>query len=231
MVLPARGGGVSTDDPYAHLKDDAWREQAEIDGKLERGELDEDGWHREMQALVVPAYLAAETPWQQSGKSGAAEDWEYARSHVAHAIDRDGTFLDVGCANGYLIECLPRWTPFAVEPYGLDLSPELADLARCRLPEWADRIFTGNALTWEPPARFTYVRTGLEYVPAPRRRELVRGLLAFCDRLVVGVFNEHESERTTEELLRSWGHRIAGRSERAHRRKPGMEYRVLWLDS
>jgi trans-aconitate methyltransferase len=178
----------------------------------------------------VPAYLAAETPWEQSGKSGTAEDWEYARSHVAHAVDRDGAFLDVGCASGYLMECLPRWTPFRVEPYGLDLSPELADLARRRLPRWADRIFTGNALTWEPPRRFEYVRTGLEYVPAHRRRELVERLLGFCDRVIVGVFNEHESERTIEDLLRSWGYRIAGRSERAHRRKPGMEYRVLWLD-
>jgi hypothetical protein len=39
----------------------------------------------------VPAYLSAETPWEQSGKSGTAADWEYARSHVAHAVERDGT--------------------------------------------------------------------------------------------------------------------------------------------
>ena len=179
----------------------------------------------------MPAYLAARTPWEQSGKSGTAEDWEYARSHVAHAVDRDGAFLDVGCASGYLMECLPRWTTFAVEPYGLDIAPELAALARRRLPHWADRIWAGNALTWEPPRRFRYVRTGLEYVPPRRRRELVERLLARCERLVIGVFNEHESERTTEELVRSWGLRIAGRSERAHRRKPGMEYRVLWLDA
>jgi hypothetical protein len=28
-------------DPYAQLKDDAWRELAEIDARLERGEIDE----------------------------------------------------------------------------------------------------------------------------------------------------------------------------------------------
>lgn len=136
----------------------------------------------------------------------------------------------MGCANGYLMECLPRWTTFRVEPYGLDLAPELVELARRRLPEWDDRIFAGNALTWRRPRRFEYIRTGLDYVPAHRRRELVGRLLGACDRLVVGVFNEHETERTTEELLRSWGYRIGGRSERAHRKKPGMEYRVLWLD-
>jgi hypothetical protein len=218
-------------DPWAHLKDNAWRELAELDARLERGEIDEEGWHGEIQGLLVPAYLAAETPWEQSGKSGTAEDWEWARSHVADAIDRGGTFLDVGCASGYLMECLPRWTSHAIEPYGLDIAPELAHLARRRLPEWADRIFVGNALDWVPPRRFTYVRTGLDYVPRPSRRALVEHLLGFCERLVVGVFNEHESERTTEELLGSGRYSIAGRGTRPNRRKPGMEYRVLWIDA
>jgi len=218
-------------DPYASLKDNAWRELAEIDARLDAREIDEEGWHRAGQALVVPAYLAAETPWGQSGKSGTVEDWEWSRSHVADGIDRDGTFLDVGCANGYLLECLPRWTRFAVEPYGLDIAPELAELARVRLPEWADRIFIGNALTWAPPQRFAFVRTGLEYVPRHAQRELVERLLAYCDRLLVGVFNEHESESTTEDLLASWGFEVTGRSVRPNRHKPGMEYRVLWMDA
>ena len=225
-----REGEAPPTDPYASLKDRGWRETAEIDARLERGEIDEAGWHAEMARLIVPAYLAADTPWEGSGKSGSAEDWEYARSHVAHAIDRDGSFLDVGCANGYLLDCLPRWTPHAVDRFGLDIAPELAQLARGRLPDLADRLWVGNALTWEPPHRFTYVRTGLEYVPPHRRRELVERLLGSCDRLIIGVFNEETDARPTEGLLRSWGHRIAGRSERANRRKPGMEYRVLWID-
>jgi hypothetical protein len=218
-------------DPYAHLKESCWREQADLDARLAAGEIDEETWHRAWQELLVPAYLAAPTPWQQSGKSGTKEDWVYARALLADAIDRDGAFLDVGCANGYLMECLPGWTRSDIEPYGLDLSPELAELARSRLPQWADRIWVGNVLSWEPPRRFTYVRTSLEYIPQPRRRELVERVLGWCDRLVVGVFGEHESERTTEEALRAWGFRVAGRSERVNRRKLGMEYRVLWLDA
>ncbi len=217
-------------DPYAHLKDNSWRELAEIDAALESGVIDEDEWHRRAGAIVVPAYLGAETPWGQSGKSGTEEDWERSRSLVADAIDRDGSFLDVGCANGYLMECLPRWTTFAVEPYGLDISPELSELARQRLPEWANRIFVGNALTWDAPHAFTYVRTGLDYVPPTRRHELVEHLLGFSERVVVGVFNEHESERTIEYAIESWGLAIAGRSVRANPWKPGMEYRVVWVD-
>jgi hypothetical protein len=218
-------------DPFAHLKENRWREVAEIDDRLQRGEIDEEQWHGEMAQLVVPAYLAADTPWGQSGKSGGGEDWESARSLVASAIDRDGSFLDTGCASGYLMECLARWTSFDVEPYGLEIAPELAELARGRLPEWADRIWIGNALRWNPPQTFTYIRTGLEYVPSSRRRDLVEHLLGFCERLVVGVFNEHESERTTEELLRGFGFRPTDGAQRSHPGKRGMEYRILWLDA
>jgi SAM-dependent methyltransferase len=217
-------------DPYAPLKDNSWRELAALDAKLAAGEIDDAGWHEASAAIVVLAYLAADTPWGQSGKSGSADDWEWSRSHVADAIDRPGSFLDVGCANGYLMECLSRWAAVEVEPYGLEISPELAALARSRLPAWGERIFVGNALTWAAPQTFTYVRTGLDYVPTTHRRELVERLLGFGERVVVGVFNEHASERTTEDLLRSWGLEVAGRSIRPNRWKPGMEYRVLWID-
>ncbi len=213
------------------MKDNAWRETAEIDARLERGEIDEAGWHAAMASLIVPAYLAARTPWEGSGKSGSGEGWELSRSHIAEAIDRHGSFLDIGCANGYLLECLPRWTSHALDRYGLDIAPELVELARSRLPELADRLWVGNALHWEPPHRFTYLRTGLEYVPRRRRRELVERLLGWCERLIIGVFNEEVHARPTEELLRSSGFTIGGRIERAHRRKPGMEYRVLWIDA
>ena len=222
--------GTTSTDPYASLKDNAWRTAAELDARLERGGIDEVEWHAEMRRLITPAYLAAQTPWEGSGKTGSAQDWEYARSHIAHAIDRPGSFLDVGCANGYLLECLPRWTPYELDRYGVDIAPDLVDRARTRLPDLADHLFVGNALTWEPTRRFTYIRTGLEYVPPRRRPELAKHLLGFCERLVIGVFNEEAGGRPTEERLRSWGFQIAGRSERMHPHKPGMEYRVLWID-
>jgi hypothetical protein len=49
--------------------------------------------------------------------------------------------------------------------------------------------------------------------------------------LVVGVFNEHQSERTTEELLRGFGFPPTGGAQRSHPEKQGVEYRILWLDA
>ena len=78
--------------------------------------------------VVVPAYLSSDNPRGQSGYSGDDARWKLARSLIADAIDRDGTFLDVGCASGYLMETMQRWCAekgISIEPYGLDISPEV----------------------------------------------------------------------------------------------------------
>jgi SAM-dependent methyltransferase len=213
------------------------RELAAIDEAHERGEINEEGWHEAVAAIVVPAYLGGETPWEQSGKSGDLASWERGRRPIMAAIDRDGTFLDIGCANGFLMESIRAWAAeegHDVEPYGLEISPELAALARRRLSQWADRIFVGNAATWIPPHRFDFVRTGLDYVPPTQRGELVQHLLANVvapsGRLIVGVFNEEKDERRTEERVASWGHEIAGRVDAEHR-DPRVAYRVFWIDA
>jgi SAM-dependent methyltransferase len=214
-----------------------WRELAAIDEALERGEIDEQGWHDAVAAIVVPAYLAGETPWEQSGKSGDLAGWERGRRPIMAAVDRDGAFLDVGCANGFLMESVRGWGAEAgrhLEPYGLEISPDLAALARRRLPHWADRIFVANAATWRPQRRFDFVRTGLDYVPPTRRRELVEHLLASVvaprGRLIVGVFNEERDNRRSEERVAAWGHRIAGRVDAEHR-DPRVVYRAFWIDA
>ena len=48
-------------------KERAWRELGVIDEALLRGEIDEEGWHERILAIVEPAYLAAPTPQGQSG--------------------------------------------------------------------------------------------------------------------------------------------------------------------
>ena len=216
---------------WRDAKERAWRAVEPVDEAYAAGRLDDAGWHDAMAAIVVPAYVGAETDEAGSGHSGTPDEWEYSRGIVAEAV-RGETFLDVGCANGLLMESVHRWT--GSEPFGLDISPELAGLARRRYPHWAERIFVGNALGWQPPRGFETVRTGLEYVPAPRRRELVTHLLdrvvAPGGRLVIGKFNEEAERRSLEDEVVGWGFRIAGRAERPHRAEPRLVYRVFWID-
>jgi SAM-dependent methyltransferase len=156
----------------------AWQELADsLSAGHAAGEISDDGWFAGMAAIFAAAYPEADNPRAQSGFGGDAARWEAARRPVALAIDRPGSFLDIGCANGHLLECLVEWSPHRIEPYGLDLAPAVASLARARLPQWADRIFDGNALTWGPATRFDFVRTELVYVPESRRGAYVERLL------------------------------------------------------
>ena len=224
-----------SDRPIELAKNGAAHLLADAEAALASGEIDEAEWYRRVAAFVTPHYLAADTPWAQSGRSGDAAAFEYARSLLVDAM-KPGTFLDIGCASGYLMERMVAWCEaagIACEPYGLDIAPELADLARSRLPQWRERIYVGNAIDWQPPRRFDVVRTGLEYVPVRRHRDFVARLLdevvADGGRLVIGVFNEEREERVHESGLASWGFAIAGRTERAHG-DPRLAYRAVWID-
>ena len=145
--------------------------------------------------------------------------------------------LDIGCANGLLMESLAAWGAEdgrALEPYGVEISDGSPTSRGTRLPHWADRIWTGNAMTWEPPRRFDVVRTGLDYVPPRRRREfverLLRELVSPGGRLVVGVFNEEKDRETVADTLRSWGLEPSGATSRAHR-DPRLRYKAVWVDA
>jgi len=135
----------------------------------------------------------------------------------------------VGCANGLLMESVAAWcaeSGLAVEPYGVDISPALAELARRRLPRWAHRIWTGNAVAWRPPGgmRFDYVHILLDCVPQARRADLVRHHLAHTvrpgtGRLLVSdyVADLVAGHPAAAETLTALGFRVAGRTSGGER--------------
>jgi hypothetical protein len=201
---------------------------------------DDSDYYEKTRALLERAYLTAEDPRWGSGYRGDEARWERARRPVVSAVDHDGTFLDVGCANGLLMESVAAWAAedgFRVEPYGLDLTESLAVLARRRLPHWADRIFARNVMSWRPPLRFDFVSTGLEYVPPERRRELVERLLGEYlipgGRLVVCSYGGSRRPTPKAEpvgkLRRDWGYMLAGEAQGVDTN--GVVFtRVAWTD-
>lgn len=181
---------------------------------------DDARYYADLQALLEPAYLAAETLQGGSGFSGDAERWRRARKIIADAIPRDGTFLDIGCANGLLMESVVDWAAerdLRVEPYGLDISQAFVDRSRARLPRWSERFFVGNAVDWEPPRRFDVVRTELVYVPETRYKayvtHVVEDILTPGGRLIICSYgSSRRPEPKVEPVgdwLREWGFAVS----------------------
>ncbi len=167
---------------------------------------DLQGWFAEVKHILETAYIAAPTPWQQSGKSGTFEEWTRLRLPNVAAVNEPGRYLDIGCANGYLLECLLAWTKLKgveIVPYGLDYSARLVKLAQARLPHYVDHIYVGNALYWQPPLRFDYVRTELAYVPHNYRRAFVERLITeFLTAEGKLILSDYRSRR--DDLTRGW---------------------------
>jgi SAM-dependent methyltransferase len=164
------------------------------------GPEDLSEWFTSLRDVLETAYTGHDEPWKQSGMSGPEERWTALRKPVADCIDRQGSFLDIGCANGYLLECCLRWVAergIIIEPYGVDLSPRLIELARQRLPQYGDQLYVDNALTWTPPHRFDFVRTELVYVPAEYERAYIERLrdhfLKPEGRLLIATYLEDDS--------------------------------------
>lgn len=181
---------------------------------------DEAGYHAGNLRLLEPAYLRGQTPQAGSGFGGTAEQWRDRRGQIVDGLYRDGTFLDVGCANGLLMESVRAWAAERgrlIEPYGVDIAPRLVELARRRLPAWADRIEVGNAVDYRPTGgrRFTFVHALFDSVPAKRYGDLVRhlrGLVEPRGRLLMSQYRTDQREPSAGRLLAGLGFDVAGES-------------------
>jgi len=187
--------------------------------------------HEEDQAdarrYLDPSYLNADTPQGGSGFAGTLEEWRDRRQQIVDAIDADGTFFDMGCANGFLMECVVEWCAekgITVEPYGMDASVALVERARERLPQWADRIWIGDALYADPPRTFDVVHTLLDFVRPVQHRDLIENVLRFVrpgGRLVISQYGLTSARSLVEPL----GYTIAGETRASTSRGLGS----IWL--
>ena len=207
-----------------------------------------DEYYERVLELLEDSYVAADKRGDVFGGSGSSGDmakWEAKRRAIAGAFDRSGTWLDVGCANGLLMETLTAWVAekgHRVEPYGLDLSERIAERARRRFPHWAARIWTGNVMEFEPPIRFDFVTALADSVPAERRSELVRRLAHFYlkpgGRLILSCYapgafllgkRALEAESAAE-ILRAAGYAPVGEAEVRDPPTAAAKVRVAWAD-
>jgi len=167
-------------------------------------------------------YLQHTDPIRQSGFGGGGERWRAEREPILDGIPRSGSVLDVGCANGYLVECLQLWGSergLALDPYGLDFSSTLIAHARARMRGLESHFFVGNAWEWIPPRRFDFVYSLYDSVPVGYLAEyiglLLRRVVAPGGRLILGSYGSRshsEAPFDIAEFVHRNGHQIAGTS-------------------
>lgn len=230
---------ANLDPSLERLKERGWQEIAVINEALAQGHIDEAAWHQAMASLIKPAYLTANNPYAQAGHNGDASTWEAARGFIAQALHRSGSFLDAGCANGLLMETVQRWgliKQLCIEPYGLDIVPEFVEVARRRLPQWAERIYIGNIRAWQPPHEgFDFVLIRPEYAPVHRGCDMVAHVLNRVlkpnGRLIVFVGTEEVELRGVEARISSEGFTVHGRVEIPHPQDSRVVRRLFWIDN
>ena len=141
------------------------------------------------------------------------------RSPLVDGIDKDGDFLDVGCANGLLAEDVVTWAGekgHEIVPHGVDLGARLVDLARERLPEYADNFSVADAWTWEPDRQWTFVYSLIDLSPEELWCDWIGRLLSWVEpggRLIVGSYGSRsrgESPVDVRRVLEDCGLEVAG---------------------
>ena len=211
----------------------------ELDAALADGAISEEQWYEYRKRATAETYLPKDNPRAQSGHGGDEARWRYTRVlMVLEAIHKSGSFLDVGCANGHLVECLKRWitgTELSVEFYGVDISDELIEVAKARLPDWPDRFFTANAVTWTPPRKFDVVHAHeISYAPKNRQREFLEHLLENYlnpgGRLIIGPWAVDRDCTDLEESLAAWGYQPTGTLLKTQGDDPALTRKMIWFD-
>jgi SAM-dependent methyltransferase len=168
------------------------------------------------------SYLAASDPIRQSGFGGGAQRWRAEREPILDAVARSADFLDVGCANGYLLECLVAWgrqRGLSLTPFGVDFSEKLIFLAKRRFPAFHDNFWAGNAWEWRPDRTFPYIYTLYDCVPEEYLEEyihrLLRRVVSPTGRLIVGAYGSRSGKVSPFDIasyLTSKGLSVTGRS-------------------
>lgn len=193
-------------------------------------------WFAETKGMLEEEYLRHDDPIRQSGFGGGPERWRTERSPILQAIDRDGDLLDVGCANGHLLESLVEWgreRGRMIVPHGVDFSGKLVELAEKRLARYAANLWVANAWHWMPPRQFRFVYAVLDSLPVELMGAYARRLFDRCvepgGRLIAGHYgsrSQGESPLDVAALLASGGLAVAGTAQGGH---PAVT-RFAWTD-
>ena len=219
-----------------------------VDAAFQNYEISEEELYEINKVYFTKCYLSHDNPRGQSGNGGDEFHYMYSHLPIIHAVTKNGTFCDIGCANGHLLEMVHKWVSgvgYNLQMFGVDISEGLIELAQRRLPHWRDNFFVGNAHFWKPEKKFDYIHTRGELVQfeepsvEPKRKRTfdnrmlfehyMKNYLVDSGRFIIGPY-WYKNEDTVLKGLLSWGYSPTGYSEKTHYDNPNMLRKVIWVD-
>jgi len=207
-----------------------------VNTTLENNGITKHEWYELNNKYFTKMYLSSDNPRAQGGHSGDELHYIYSQLPTIEAIYKNGTFCDIGCATGHLMEMLYKWgnaIGFDLQMYGLDFSEEMIEVAKKRLPEWHDRFFVGNAFYWNPEHKFNYILVCAQ-VPADDKRkfykQLLENYLADGGRMIIAPYWYDNEDTKEAQIIYEVGMQPAGYLVKSHYSKPNMFRKVVWFD-
>ena len=97
---------IDTMNKIKYAKNRAYAFVEEQQSALDAGQITEAEWFEAHNEHFTSHYLASDDPRAQSGSSGDAARYRAKKLLILEALHKNGSFIDIGCANGHLIECL-----------------------------------------------------------------------------------------------------------------------------
>ena len=207
-----------------------------VNTALENKEINKNEWHEINSIYFTSLYLSTDNPRAQSGHGGDEFHYTFAHLPIMEAIYKNGTFLDIGCANGYLMEMLYKWgnaIGFDLQMYGVEISEGLLELAKNRLPQWHDRFYLGNAFYWKPEHKFDYIIECAE-IPEDDKRNyyehLMENYLVDGGRMIIRPYWYKNEDLNEKRIVEYIGMSPTGYMEKTHYNNPNLIRKLLWFD-
>jgi hypothetical protein len=153
------------------------------------------------------------------------EEWRMGRQFIADIIHKDGTILDIGSANGFLLRCLQEWSDKKLEPYGIEPDENLLTKSRKLFPGEEDhfvalKIHELNKLAAQGMPEsydvvFWNVWDNWDFKSEEQLKalDMVQDIVASGGRLILGFYDENSVAQKRISKLRQQGLSISGTSE------------------
>ena len=135
--------------------------------------------------------------------TGTFEAWQKRKTFISKAIDKNGSFLDVGCGNGFLLRCLQEWSAYNIDPFGIDINENYITQAKQLFTSCSDHfedldIASIEAIYKVLPASYDFVYYSRDWTAGDigiRDKDLIEKLIKLTKsggRTIVGFYGEDQ---------------------------------------